>query len=88
MKIAATLLAVLLISSFVGASTAVAVGYERYDVPASAQPEPKAGGQSAPSLYKAIQNATFVEKYPAIIDEVAMFVRDVLSQFGLDKKTP
>lgn len=87
MKRAAILLAVVLVGSFVGIQAALAVGYERYEVSASEQVESKASGQSSPSLYKAIQNATFVEKYPAIIDEVALFVKGVLSQFGINDKT-
>jgi hypothetical protein len=87
MKCAATVLAVVLIGSFVGTQTALAVGYERYEVSASEPVESKSVGQSSQNLYKAIQNATFMEKYPAMIDEVALFVKDVLSQFGLENKT-
>lgn len=88
MKCGAVVLALILIGLVAGTQSAFAVGYERYEVAA-----PQSGGsqdtsQSTQSLYRALQNATFMEKYPAMIDEVALFVKDVLGQFGLDRKTP
>lgn len=57
---------------------ASAVGYERYDVS-------NGQGSRADTLQKsdAPKKPAFWEKYPAALDDVAFFVRDVLSQFGL-----
>ncbi len=57
---------------------ASAVGYERYDV--SNGHAAKAG---IPHQTDAPKKPAFWEKYPVVLDDVAFFVRDVLSQFGL-----
>jgi hypothetical protein len=83
MKFTVTILSIILVCSFVGAHSAYAVGYETYSAKDSPESETKTTGQSAQSLYKAFEKATFVEKFPAILDQVALFVQDVLGQFGL-----
>ena len=64
-----------------------AVGYESHDArvdrPSQARVYPKTGQ----GVCEAIKDASFVQKYPEIIDEVAFAVRDILSQFGLGKHT-
>ncbi|MBM3301981.1 MAG: hypothetical protein FJY85_18760, partial [Deltaproteobacteria bacterium] len=43
--------------------------------------------QTQRGLYDAIKKATFIEKGPALIDEVAFTIKDVLGQFGLGNGT-
>jgi len=60
-----------------------AVGYERYEVNGAQETQSKAKSDGAEGLAQAVKQATFVEKVPAVLDQVAFFVRDVLAQFGL-----
>lgn len=57
---------------------ASAVGYERYEVSNG-----HVSRSGVPPKSGALKKATFWEKCPAVLDDVAFFVRDVLSQFGL-----
>lgn len=57
---------------------ASAVGYERYDVSNGHLTKP-----GVPQQNDAPKKPAIWEKYPALLDDVAFFVRDVLSQFGL-----
>jgi hypothetical protein len=71
-----------LILGLVGATGAWAVGYERLETP-QPKKQAKSVGIEAPS------NGSFMKKCPALLDETAAVVKDILSQFGLiDKKTP
>jgi len=78
-----TTLSVLLI----GAGHAMAVGYESYDTTAERHAKANVHPKTEKGLCEAIKRASFAEKYPAVIDEVASTVRDILSQFGLAKST-
>jgi hypothetical protein len=61
----------------------LAVGYERYDAGTPPHAQSKARTNGSHDLYAAVKKASFVEKAPAVLDEVAAFVKDVLAQFGL-----
>lgn len=73
----------LVVALFIPCSV-LAVGYERIEL--------KEGRESAnchprASLMASLQKATFVEKYPAILDSTALAIKDLLRQFGLtDRK--
>lgn len=60
-----------------------AVGYERYPANGVEETQSKAKSDEAEGLCQAVKQAAFVEKVPAMLDQVAFFVRDVLAQFGL-----
>jgi hypothetical protein len=71
-----------LMLGLVGATGAWAVGYERIEVP-QAKKQAKLVVVGAPA------NGSFMKKCPALLDETATVVKDILSQFGLvNKKTP
>jgi hypothetical protein len=64
-----------------GATGAWAVGYERLEVS-------REGNQPKTVVTEAAGNG-FMQKYPALLDETASVIRDILSQFGLiNTKTP
>ncbi len=80
---------IIVLITFLSVSVVMAVGYEKYD--SSGNPVSKTDNNSKQdqSISSAIEKATFVKKYPQIIDEVTVYIRDVLSQFGLtENKTP
>ncbi len=74
------IIGIALIMVFTGIGSAFSVGYERYDAAAVSRVSPKKGMQTV--SYQQ-ENSSFLKKCPAMLDEVAFFVRDVLSQFGL-----
>jgi len=76
-----------LIVLLIAAGGVLAVGYESYGVKTDRQSTTKVYPRTEQGLYDALKNASFVEKYPAYIDELAFTVRDILSQFGLAKNT-
>lgn len=66
------------------AGTAAAVGYETRDTAKPGVSSPKApSGYTFSGAYRAIKDATFVEKYPAVLDEAAAAIKTLLSQFGI-----
>jgi len=73
------------LTAFFGTGIAAAVGYERLEVNNAAQK--KATTKPAPSqdLGKALREASFIDKCPALIDQAVFFVKDILSQFGITK---
>lgn len=85
MRLVRTLLVIAVVTAFFGTGTAAAVGYDRYEVDNAAQS--KQAAKSAPSkdLSKALREASFIDKYPAVIDQVVFFVKDLLGQFGITK---
>jgi len=63
-------------------TSALAVGYERLEVPVNSP-------QSKTVVTQTTANGSVFQKCPALLDETASLVKDILSQFGLiDKKTP
>jgi len=71
----------------IGAGYVLAVGYESYGTTAERHSKAKVYPQTERGLCEALKHASFVEKYPSVIDELAFTVRDILSQFGLAKST-
>lgn len=87
MRLKAVLIAVVVV--FAATSSVLAVGYERYVVNGSARPVPIDRVKRYASLENALKQASFCEKYPKVLDEVAFTVKDILSQFGLvDRQAP
>jgi hypothetical protein len=79
----------LLLATVISAGTVFAVGYERVSLPDT--PPAKVQNSMGSDLrgWEAVKKASFVEKIPGVIDDVAMLVKDVLGQFGLiEKKAP
>jgi hypothetical protein len=62
---------------------ALAVGYERYNAEGTPDGQIKANATASPDVFTAVKQATFVEKVPAVLDDVAVFIKDFLAQFGL-----
>jgi hypothetical protein len=67
----------------VAAGGALAVGFERYSAEASSDTQIKANGNGRSDFCVAVKKATFLEKVPAVLDEAADVIKDVLAQFGL-----
>ena len=85
MRCAALFLAIALLLCPWGAPSAPAAGYERYEV-SDTEVSPPARPytrMSWPAFCHSLKKATFAEKYPAALDSATLFVKDVLSQFGL-----
>jgi hypothetical protein len=80
MKFCARMVGIALIVVIAGAGSVSAVGYERYDSATVSRTPPKKGMQTV--SYQQ-EGSSFFKKCPAVLDEVAFFVRDILSQFGL-----
>ncbi len=76
-----------LIVLLLAAGSVLAVGYESYGTTVDRQSRTKVYPRTEKGLCEALTKASFVEKYPAIVDELAFTVRDILSQFGLAKNT-
>lgn len=79
MSLSKRVLGIALILVFAFTGSAFSVGYERHDTPVSASSSRK-GMQAV--TYEA-ETESFLRKFPALLDEVAFLVRDLLSQFGL-----
>jgi hypothetical protein len=62
---------------------AFAVGYERYNAEAPSDARIKGKANGSHDFCEAVKKASFVEKAPAVLDEVAAFIKDLLAQFGL-----
>jgi hypothetical protein len=62
----------------------LAVGYERIEMTAGKE---TSNCQPRTTLAESLKKATFLDKYPAILDSTALAVKDLLAQFGLtDRK--
>jgi len=83
MRVVVAAIAITCLLFLLGLEKAPAVGYERYDVSGASGQVKKSAPPPATGWCDAIKKATFVEKYPAVIDEVVSVIKDVLSQFGL-----
>lgn len=89
MKFGSTVLALALAMIILGTATASAVGYEKRYADFS-PPYRSAEGKTyrRPVLDK-LKDASFIEKCPVFIDEVAAVVKDILGQFGItERKAP
>ncbi|MGD9817647.1 MAG: hypothetical protein AB7V04_03000 [Desulfomonilaceae bacterium] len=75
--------AVCLLILLMALGTAMAVGFERYDVSGVPDPSNKVVENANRNVYGAIKQASFSDHVPAVLDEISFFVRDVLGQFGL-----
>ncbi len=71
----------------IGTGSVLAVGYESAGTTADKQSRTSIYPQTEKGLIEALKHASFVRKYPAVIDEVVFTVRDILSQFGIAKNT-
>jgi hypothetical protein len=82
-------LSILTLAIFIGAGSALAVGYERLQAPDKVITKDHTSAPMTPTLWGAAKEATMVEKIPAALDQAAALVKDILSQFGVgDKKLP
>lgn len=85
MRVRILVIAMALLLLCAGTGNVLAVGYESYNTAGCSQAKPKIYPQTERGLYDAIKQASFLEKCPLVIDEVAFAVKDILSQFGLAK---
>ncbi|MBI4964790.1 MAG: hypothetical protein HY913_16055 [Desulfomonile tiedjei] len=85
MRTGAKIVCVVLFVLLMGPINALAAGYERYRPGGS---DSQVSAQDASGVWGSVKKGLFVEKYPVILDEAALAVKDLLSQFGVvDKKT-
>lgn len=68
---------------FLTSGPVLAVGMEKYDVSGAPDTANKVVENGNANVYGALRQASFVERVPAVIDEIAFFVKDILGQFGL-----
>ncbi len=86
MKSILRILAVFALAMCFASGTALAVGYERIPV-RNVRPVKVHPIQSyVPHGWAAVKKASFVDKIPVAIDDAAMTVKGLLSQFGLTGK--
>ncbi|HMK34987.1 MAG TPA: hypothetical protein VK463_07975 [Desulfomonilaceae bacterium] len=71
---------IMLIIVFCLTNSAFSVGYERYDLAENSGAKRKTIVQTVDYDQ---ERSSFFKKCPAVLDEIAFFVRDLLSQFGL-----
>lgn len=83
MRLYLTIMAVAVTLVFVSMQSALAAGYVSYSTGSPPKIESRTFPQTTQGLYDALKHASFVEKYPSLIDEVAFTVKDILGQFGL-----
>ena len=83
MRSFAKVLGIIALITFLSVNVVMAVGYEKYDSSGNPVSKTENGVKNGEGVGAALEKATFAQKYPEIIDEVAFFIRDVLSQFGL-----
>ncbi len=83
MRYGAKVVAIGILIVFAAAGGVLAVGYERHYLGAPAASEANAYDNSRTDFCAALKKATFVEKVPALLDEAAAFIKNVLVQFGL-----
>lgn len=76
-------LAVAVIAFFLATGTALAVGYNKYEVDDSSQVNYAAKAKKPSSLPEALKEASFIDKCPAVLDGIASFVKEILGQFGI-----
>jgi hypothetical protein len=89
MRVGITLLALALLVLSVGSGNVLAVGYESYGSAGERHSKATIYPRTEMGLYNALKRASFVERYPLVLDEMAFTVRDILSQFGLaENRTP
>ncbi len=65
---------------------ALAVGYERYNAEGLSEAQIKGKANGNQDFCAAVKKASFMEKAPAVLDEVAAFIKDLLAQFGHKEK--
>lgn len=63
--------------------TALAVGYERIEIKRYADGRIITNEPPQKHVVSAVQEATFVERVPELLDTVKFTVRDILAQFGI-----
>ena len=89
MRVGITLLAISLMVLSVGSGNVLAVGYESYGSSGERQSKSTIYPRTEMGLYNALKRASFIERYPSVLDEMAFTIRDILSQFGLaENRTP
>ncbi|MCA1962102.1 MAG: hypothetical protein LDL33_15070 [Desulfomonile sp.] len=85
MRVLRTSVIVATLMAFFGTGIAAAVGYERLEVNNTAQKQTAAKAAPSKDLGKALREASFIDKCPALIDQAVFFVKDILGQFGITK---
>jgi hypothetical protein len=86
MKSVLRILAVFALATCMAAGSAFAVGYERFPVTNPRPVKVHPGRSYVPRGWDAVKKASFADKIPVVIDDAAMAVKGLLSQFGLTGK--
>lgn len=71
-----------------GTGTPLAAGYDRYDRKSSNQTHYKTTKHSRADGWSSFNKATYLDKIPSALDEMALSFRDFLGQFGLKLQKP
>jgi|GEM_PF-6717767 len=75
-------------SLVIGTGTTLAAGYDRYDRKSSNQTHYKTARHSRADGWSSFYKATYSDKIPSALDEMALSFSDFLGQFGLKLKKP
>jgi hypothetical protein len=89
MKLAHRVIMIILMMLFLGTGVVMAVGYDRYEEPATTQVNRTDKPTACEGATKVSNGMSWLERYPMMIDQVASFVKDLLGQFGIvETKAP
>jgi hypothetical protein len=89
MKIYGRIAVLVLVILTVGSTVAIAVGYEPVKAMEPSITDTKAWARGDLNVWRALKQASMVEKYPALLDKAALTVKTFLGQFGVtDVKAP
>ncbi len=80
--------AVIAFSLVIGTGTPLAAGYDRCDRKSSNQIHSKVTKRGHADAWSSLKKATYLDKVPSALDEIALSARDLFGQFGLKLKEP
>jgi hypothetical protein len=71
-----------------GTELSLAAGHYRHHLKSSNHRYSKATKQSCADGWSSFEKATYLDKIPSVLDQLALSFRDFLGQFGLKLKQP
>jgi hypothetical protein len=81
-------LAVIVFSLVIATGTPLAAGHDRNDHRSLNQTHSRSAKQSQAEGWSSFKKATYLDKIPSALDEIALSFHDFLGQFGLKLKKP
>jgi len=82
-------LAIIVFTIVIATGTALAAGgHDRYDRKSSIRIHSRSAKQNHADGWSSFKKATYLDKIPSALDEIALSFQDFLGQFGLKLKKP